>query len=324
MKLPNRFGTITKLSGNRRKPFIIKEGKTGKQKTIGYAESYEAALKQLCQYNDAPWNVDKQNVTLNDLYEQWQQKSSVSESQLKLAKVAWNYIKHLGDVEYRQIRAVDVQKIIDNMEKSFSTKQTVKMLFVYLDRLAIENDVISKGYGSLVIVRDDGCHRSKEIFSDDEIRTLSQTKPSMVVDLALIMIHSGWRISEVLNFKKSSVNLKENYIIGGCKTAAGKGRIVPIHKNIFPIVKKYFEKCHSDDEKLFPITYQGIIKKFEQELHHNPHECRHTFRTLMDRTSVRESTIDKLMGHSGSVGVKVYVHKNLEELQQAINLLVTY
>ena len=36
MKNPNGYGTVTKLSGNRRRPFVIREGKTGKQKIIGY------------------------------------------------------------------------------------------------------------------------------------------------------------------------------------------------------------------------------------------------------------------------------------------------
>ncbi|MEY8322180.1 hypothetical protein AAK894_14100 [Lachnospiraceae bacterium 46-61] len=44
MKNPNRYGTITKLSGNRRRPFIVKEGQTGQQKIIGYAATKTEAL----------------------------------------------------------------------------------------------------------------------------------------------------------------------------------------------------------------------------------------------------------------------------------------
>jgi len=36
LKNPNGYGTVTKLSGNRRKPWVVKEGKSGKQKPIGY------------------------------------------------------------------------------------------------------------------------------------------------------------------------------------------------------------------------------------------------------------------------------------------------
>ena len=54
MKLPNQYGTITKLSGNRRRPYIIKEGKSGKQRVIGYAKTRADALTLLAQYNNDP------------------------------------------------------------------------------------------------------------------------------------------------------------------------------------------------------------------------------------------------------------------------------
>ena len=54
MKLPNRYGSITKLKGNRRRPWVVKEGKSGKQKPIAYASTKEEALKLLAQYNNTP------------------------------------------------------------------------------------------------------------------------------------------------------------------------------------------------------------------------------------------------------------------------------
>ena len=34
MKNPNGYGTVTKLSGNRRKPWIVKEGVSGKAENL--------------------------------------------------------------------------------------------------------------------------------------------------------------------------------------------------------------------------------------------------------------------------------------------------
>ena len=63
MKLPNGFGSVYKLSGNRRKPYraIVTERwqidtETGKwkqkRKTIGYYESKKEALQALADYNN--------------------------------------------------------------------------------------------------------------------------------------------------------------------------------------------------------------------------------------------------------------------------------
>lgn len=49
LKLPNGFGSITKKSGRRRKPFEIRKWIDGKQKVIGYEVTYESALAFLCE-----------------------------------------------------------------------------------------------------------------------------------------------------------------------------------------------------------------------------------------------------------------------------------
>ena len=69
MKNPNGYGTVTKLSGNRRRPFVIREGKTGKQKIIGYAATREEALIILAQYNNTPWDIKNNKMTLQQLYD---------------------------------------------------------------------------------------------------------------------------------------------------------------------------------------------------------------------------------------------------------------
>ena len=61
MKLPNGYGSVVKLGGNRRKKFAVrisyfevdKENKEVKQKFkyIGYFEKRDAALKCLAEYN---------------------------------------------------------------------------------------------------------------------------------------------------------------------------------------------------------------------------------------------------------------------------------
>lgn len=54
MKLPNNYGSITKLSGNRRRPFMVRKSLDGKQLVIGYFESKEKALQALADYNRQP------------------------------------------------------------------------------------------------------------------------------------------------------------------------------------------------------------------------------------------------------------------------------
>ena len=82
MKLPNGFGSVYKLSGNRRKPYVAKKTKgwninpdTGKAKqlyiTVGYYSTRKEALTALAEFNANPYDVNAAKVTFADVYERW-------------------------------------------------------------------------------------------------------------------------------------------------------------------------------------------------------------------------------------------------------------
>ena len=55
---------------------------------------------------------------------------------------------------------------------------------------------------------------------------------------------------------------------------------------------------------------------------HVPHECRHTFESLLDSAGANRKCIDLLMGHvSKDTGNRVYNHKTIEELRLNIELI---
>lgn len=60
----------------------------------------------------------------------------------------------------------------------------------------------------------------------------------------------------------------------------------------------------------------------ELKIHHTPHECRHTFRSRLDSAGANKVCIDLMMGHkSKEVGERVYTHKTIDELKEALNLV---
>ena len=60
----------------------------------------------------------------------------------------------------------------------------------------------------------------------------------------------------------------------------------------------------------------------EGKIDKTPHECRHTFESILDSKGANRKCIDLMMGHvSKDVGNRVYNHKTLEELKTAIDFL---
>lgn len=74
MKLPNGFGTVYKMQGNRRRPYVAKKTIQGKQKAIGYFETFEDAMACLVAYNRDPALLSPSRTTFSEVYALWKAK----------------------------------------------------------------------------------------------------------------------------------------------------------------------------------------------------------------------------------------------------------
>ena len=214
MKNPNHFGTVTKLKGNRRNPYIVKEGISGRQKIIGYAASREAGLIMLANYNSNPWDIDKGNITLEGLYNLWLEKRfpKLNPSSQQTLKSAYNHCKKYSKFKYREIKAYHMQDTIDSCNHGYSTQWHIKNLWGHLDKFAMELDIIGKMY-SVLITSAPIPETNKIPFTDAEVKTLWENRKLPWVSSALFLLYTGFRISEMLALKIQNVNLEEKTII---------------------------------------------------------------------------------------------------------------
>ena len=350
MKNPKGYGSVVKLSGKRRKPFWIRKTAGWNEKgqpiykTIGYTATREEGNILLAEYNKNPWNVDTAKLTLKELYDLWVEKRApkLGEKNRKGLFAVYQHIKKYADEPYREIRAYQMQESIDNCGYGGSTQSKVKNLWRHLDKFALELDVISKMYSSL-LTSEPIPETTRTPFTRDEIIRLwnvyADVQSGKVddpvicewVDTILIFIYSGFRFKELLTMKTADVDLKQMTFKGGIKTKAGRNRIVPIHSRIQSLVKaRYDPECEyfihqKDGHVVYGTTYRGYWLKMMKffDMNKIPHECRHTFETFLDSAGANRKCIDLMMGHaSQDVGNRVYNHKTIEELRTAIELFI--
>lgn len=333
---PNGYGTVAKLSGNRRRPFIVKKviGWNDKgypiYEIIGYTETREAGNILLAEYNRDPWNVDRAKITLKELFELWEEKKApkLGESNRSALCSAIKHCSAFWEKPYKQIRSYQMQETIDHCGKGYSTQAAIKNLWGHLDRFALEMDIITRCFSDLLI-SDPIPPTSRLPFSMEELKTLWAHQEQPWVDTILILIYSGWRITEFLNLKPEDINLQDGTMKGGVKTKAGKNRIVPIHSQIRPLVEARLAEggprlisyngnpCSQSQYRIF---WARMMKDLNMK--HTPHECRHTFESRLDSAGANRKCIDLLMGHvSKDTGNRVYNHKTLEELKAAVELI---
>ena len=333
MKMPNRYGTVTKLSGKRRRPWMVREGKSGHQKVIGYAATKEEALQLLAEYNGQPWNLDAASMTFNALWEMWKNnRAPALMQQITLDRLigAYHHTEPLWALKYKRIHPYQMQAVIDGCGCGYGTQRILRTMFRHLEDYAYDLDVITKKRtDSLTCPSADP--KEKAPFSDAERALLWDHVQDEWVDSVLFLLFTGFRIREAFALRVENVDLEEWAIRGGSKTAAGKNRVVPVHSAIRQLVADrvaasssgwLFENTYG--RQLTYETYKPYWKKIMKSLgmDHTPHDCRHTLRTRLDAAGANKVSIDRIMGHSsGNVGERVYTHKTLEDLREAIELV---
>ena len=245
MRNPNGYGTVAKLSGQRRRPYIVKKTIGWNDKghpiydIIGYAETREAGNIMLAEYNRDPWDVDRAKITLQQLFDLWKEKKApkLGESNRSSLCSAFKHCSAYVNKPYKQLRSYQMQETIDGCGKGYSTQAAIKNLWGHLDRFALEMDIINRCFSEL-LTSDPIPETSRLPFTNDEIKTVWEHQSDPWVDTVLILLYSGWRISEFLNLKPEDIDLKEGTMKGGTKTKAGKNRIVPIHPKIKPLIER--------------------------------------------------------------------------------------
>ena len=109
MKKPNGYGSIKKLSGNRRRPYMFIISQNGKQKPIAYFCTQLEAEIYAADYNKKNNKVlHGHEITFSELYYRWLpfhvDKYQPAKTTLCSYKVAFHHCLPLYDVPLKKIK----------------------------------------------------------------------------------------------------------------------------------------------------------------------------------------------------------------------------
>lgn len=245
MKLPNGYGSVVKLSGKRRKPYMvrktvgyhidpIKEKKVAEYIIIGYTATKSEGLQLLADYNHNPYDTKAAKMTFSEVYEEWSRKKypTVSESNVKGYSASYKACTILYHRIFKDLKLADLQQVIDTCGKNYPTLKKIKILFNQLYGFALKNDICNKDYSSFVDIaqykdRNPNKH-SRNKFSKEEVEKIWTMKDDKYYQIPLMLLYNGTRISEFLSLKKENVHLDEQYfdvIDSKTKTASERFRL---------------------------------------------------------------------------------------------------
>lgn len=321
--------------------------------------------------------VKKDNYTFKQLYEKFKEAKMLTKEEEQLEKkyhirpdnkpfgrcyclslkTAFNNSSDLHDKVYKDLRASDFMKHLKECGRGPDSQRQMVNLYQNLDRFALEEDIIEKGYAQFITTIT--CNRKdikksknktiekNKLFTYEQINylwnfktrssgrkeNLKKEREQFVRDFWLMLLYSGCRADELLSIYTENIFLDDNYFIGGLKTDAGINRTVPIHPFVKPLWEKYY---NPNNEFLFmqpngnKMDYDYYLYHYKynfKDLHpevseHTAHDARHTLRTELKKLNIKDIIINSIIGHSNDdIGDDVYTHISIEEQQAAIKLV---
>lgn len=342
MKLPNGYGSVSKLSGKRRKPWIVKVTKgwtdDGKQirMVLGTFKTKNEGLIALAEYNKDPYDIIERRYTLEELYNMFAEKKFKDNKKIESYYIAaYKRCSKLHKMQFKDIQTAHVQEIIDHLSLSYSSKKSIKNLFSLLYKYAMSFNLVDRNYASFLKLPKEVRSNLHKPFTEKELHILWDNTEDYVAKIALILCYTGLRPSELLDIKRDNVFLNKKYMIGGAKTVMGTNRRIPIAEKIYPFIK-YFYNLSTEFNNPYLIignvrkkklTYSTLASKWHKSdieaiRNHLPHDGRHTCNTLLDNADVKENIKNLILGHVGkTINEKVYTHKTIEQLKKAIDLI---
>lgn len=338
MKNENGAGSVYKLSGKRRKPYVAVitagysiDGKQ-KRKVIGTAGTKKEAQELLFKYLKNPLLFAKK--TFGDIRTLWFEeyiRKNVSKGSMYNITSKLRKISELDNYIITDLKLYDLQKFMDNLNIAHATKAGYKNILNMIFDFALKNDFVSSNKCSFIELGKKETIIKRLPFNKEEIQILWNNLDTEWVDTILILLYTGMRISELLNLKNKDINLEKKIIhIKESKTTAGI-RDIPIHHKIFSLIvnrisldNTYLIKAKKSEKLSYP-TYRIFFADTLNSLgigKHTIHDTRHTTATLLSNAEANTTAIKKMMGHTKySLTESIYTHKDVEEIRKAVELI---
>lgn len=320
MRRPNGSGHITKLSGNRRKPYAIRkimgwtEKGTPQYKYISYHKTKREAEKALNQYIDDPYTLGKS--TLKDVYEEWYalREKDRAENTLINYRTSWGHLEPLHNEKITTLDRFVLQRYFDSLELTEIAMVRIRGLLKLLFEYAVKRGIMPISALNIhkaidIQPKKDARENPHSVLSKEEINYLWDHKDNEMVKIILVYVYTGLRFSELRKLTPSNVH--EDYIeIKQSKTEAGN-RIVPLSDK----VKSLLPIAEVPPHSTFINYFQKILPG------HTPHDTRHTFMSLMAEAKVDDRIVKAIVGHKPTDITEHYTHFSLETMIEAVNLI---
>lgn len=327
MKNYNGYGSISKLSGKRRRPWVVRVT-TGWawdpdlmknkqiQKCIGYYATRQEAIKALADYNADPYDLNALTVTFSQCYDE-ARKSFTAGRAANYEAVYKKYLESIKDKPIRSIKTAHMQKCIDSC--TTTQQRDIKTVCRKVFEYAMYAEFVDHSPAEHLKSNNVEATIDRNVFTPAEIEKI-ENGSEWWYNVLSCLLYSGMRTKELRTLAADDIDL-DNMIIN-IRAAKNKTSIrqIPLCTHAEPYFRRYKDKGIGFYSKTYNGFYQAVLRSFDTV--HHPHDTRHTFTTRMRECGADPLVLQKILGHTPeTITERVYTHITIDEMRKNIELL---
>ena len=239
--------------------------------------------------------------------------------------------KRLEPVINRRIDTLtveDLQRIINEQCSSYYTAKDVRDLLsnLYKRAMASNHSPVNQNL-SKHLVLPDLKEREAEPFTETEVAAIwkAYNDGDIISGFTLLMIYTGMMPGELMNLKKSMVDLDSLEIRdAGIKTKVRKKAVIVFPPFLRPVMESLMDYSQKS-AKLYPVNKDNFYEQYYASLEVAgtrklpPYSCRHTFGTEIVKAGIHPAMVQKLLRHSNQKTQEKYTHLSAAEEHSTVD-----
>ena len=288
--------------------------------------------------------MERKVCTIGEWLDVWYEVYAVPEYASKTLEIYRDARKRLSrrfpEIEstlLTELLPVTFQKALNDLSKKYakSSLRHIKSLYNLAYQTAIKNHQCTENPISSVTVPKKASEKVVSGLSREEQQAFEEAAKQLTIRDQFILqtfLLTGLRRGELQNLRWQDWDKKAKVLrVEKSKTENGI-RKVPIADKVLPFYQRWLHDCsdceyliHTLDSQHFTyyMYYHNVFQPLMFRLHidHTPHCCRHTTISLLAEAHVDQTTIKKIVGHSGAMSLteRIYTHLDVPALVEAIN-----
>ena len=283
---------------------------------------------------------------LIELWESWSKNDMLKLSNNKQCayRIARKRLEPVIDREIDSLTVDDLQEVINEKCSSYYTAKDVKTLLSHLYKRAMASNTnkgrVTQNLSDFLVLP---ANNEKEAvpLSTDEVQKLwtAYEKGNKIAAYILLMVYTGMMPGELLDCKKSMIDLDAHEIRGaGLKTKTRKKAAIAFPAFMVPVVQDLMQQ--TDKEKLLAMNKDNFYEEFYKTIEAagidnpetvgpdgkkdhriTPYSCRHTYGTEAVKIGLHPAIIQQMLRHSNTKTQEKYTHLGAEQLHAAVEQL---